>query len=169
MKLVKVTAIVDRIINFFSVLVVVLLTFMMLSVSFGVVMRYFLKRSPIWVIEVTEYSLLYITFLGAAWLLKKEGHVKMDLVLNMLKPGTQALMNTITSVLCAIVTLIVAWYGAKVSWDHYDTGYRLSSILRPPSALIVAIIPVGSFMLFLQFLRRTCRHMREFREYKRRA
>ncbi len=164
MKLVRgVTAIFDSIVSLFGTLVVVLLIFMMLAVSTEVVMRYFLNRPPIWVIEVTEYSLLYITFLGAAWLLRKEGHVKVDLVLTRLKPGTQAFLNATTSALCAIACLILAWYGVKVTWDHFQTGYFLSTILRPPSFAIVLIIPVGSFLLFIQFLRRMYHYLESWR------
>ena len=160
MKLVRgVTAIFDYIVSLCGTLVVVLLIFMMLAVSTEVVMRYFLNRPPIWVIEVTEYALLYITFLGAAWLLKREGHVKMDLVLNRLNPRTQTLVNIVTSVFGAIICLVLTWYGVKVTWDHFQLGSFLSTILRPPSFLIVAIIPVGSFLLFIQFLRRTYQYL----------
>jgi C4-dicarboxylate transporter DctQ subunit len=46
-----------------------------------ILMRYFLNRPQIWAVEVTEYTMLYITFLGSAWLLREEGHVKMDILI----------------------------------------------------------------------------------------
>ncbi|MBW2609472.1 MAG: TRAP transporter small permease [Deltaproteobacteria bacterium] len=165
MKLIhKISDIFDGVLSLFGTLAVILITFDMLIVSALVVMRYILKRAPTWVIEFTEYSLLYITFLGAAWLLKGEGHVKMDLVISSLRPRTQAILNTITSVACAVVCLIVVWFGVKVTWNHFQTNYLLPTILRPPSYLIVCIIPIGCFMLFIQFLRRAYRYLGEFRE-----
>lgn len=162
-----VTAIFDGIITLFGILVVILIAFNMISVSTAVVMRYLLKSSPAWVIEVTEYSLLYITFLGSAWLLRKEGHVRMDLIISGFNPKTRALINTITYALCTIVCFIVAWYGVKVTWDHYQTHYVLPTILRPPSYLIVGVIPIGSFALFVQFLRRTTKYLQTYQGQKR--
>ena len=158
-----ITAIFDGIITLFGTLVVILIAFNMVTVSTAVVMRYLLKSSPAWVIEVTEYSLLYITFLGSAWLLRREGHVRMDLIISGLRPKTRALVNTITSAICTIVCFLVAWYGVKVTWDHYQTHYVLPTILRPPSYLIVGIIPIGSFALCLQFVRRTIMYLQMYR------
>ncbi len=156
MKLQKVpAAIFDSIIGMLAFLAGILLSFMMLGVSADVSMRYLLNRPIPWMLEVTEYCLLFITFLGAAWVLKRERHVTIDLVLNRLNPRTQATFNIITSVIGAIVCLVVAWYGAQATWDYFLTGLYRLTFLRPPSALIMAIVPIGSFLLFIQFLRRT--------------
>ena len=53
----------------------VLLFLMMLSVCWEVFSRYYLGRGTAWVIEFSEYSILFMTFLGTAWLLRKDGHV----------------------------------------------------------------------------------------------
>jgi len=156
MKLItKATAIFDRTIGLLSLFAGILIIYIMLSVTAEVATRYFLGGMMGWVIEVSEYSLLFITFLATAWVLKREGHVKMDLVLRRLNPRTQSLLNIITSIIGALICLIVAWYGVKVTWNSYQIGYVMAKPLRPPQFLILFIIPVGSFLLFIQFLRRT--------------
>ena len=117
-------------------------------------MRYFLKMPQVWVVEITEYTLLVITFLGTAWVLKREGHVKVDLVLNRLKPRAQAFINIITSVVSALVLLVVAWYGLRISWDYFQKGIFELSMLDIPKAPIMVVIPIGSILLLIQFLRR---------------
>ena len=117
----------------------------------------------VWVVETAEYSLLYMTFLGTAWVLKREGHVKMDLVLNRLKPGIQAILNIITSISGAVITLVVAWYGIQTTWDNFvDGSYELTP-MEFPTALIMVIVPIGSFMLFIQFVRRAHGYFRSWR------
>ncbi len=155
MKLItKTTSIFDRTIGLLSLCAGILIIYVMLSVTVEVATRYFLGSMMGWVIEVSEYSLLFITFLATAWVLKREGHVKMDLVLRRLSPGTQTRLNIATSILGAVICLIVFWYGVKVTWDSYQIGYIMAKPLRPPQFLILFIIPVGSFLLFIQFLRR---------------
>lgn len=119
-----------------------------------IVLRYFLNRPLFWVVEVSEYSLLYICFLGAAWLLRREGHVKIDFLVNRLQPKNEALLNAITSVLAAMVCLVLVWYGARTTWINFQRGISVVSTLRPPKFLLLLIIPLGSLMLFIQFLRR---------------
>ena len=51
-------------------------------VCFEVVGRAMGAPSRLWVIEVSEYALLFITFLGAPYLLQLNRHVVMDLLTN---------------------------------------------------------------------------------------
>ncbi len=131
-----------------------LIAFMMLSVSGEVVFRLISGHSQIWIMEIIEYSLLYTVFLGAAWLLKKDGHVKMDIVLIRLPARTQALVNIITSLIGAVACLIVAWFGTKVTLDNIHSGAHLSTVLEPQTFLIVMIVPFGSILLCIQFFKR---------------
>jgi len=153
--LVKIGAIFDQTLNFLAYVVGVLLVFGWLSVVADVVMRYFLNRPLTWALETTEYVLTTVAFLGAAWLLRREGHVSLDLVLNLFKPRTQAMFHAITSSLGAIACLIIVWYGVEATWSHYLKGMRVTTALAPPTAPFLTIIPVGFFLLFLQFLRRS--------------
>jgi C4-dicarboxylate transporter DctQ subunit len=156
MRLVKkLTNFFDRIIVLMTILAGILLVFAMLIISGAVASRYFLGRPIGWVIEISEYVILFVTFLVAAWVLKQEEHVKMDIVLNQLNPRTQAMINVITSGISAIVCFILTWYGAKVTWELFETGYFTPTLLELPKFIIIAIIFIGSFLLFIQFLRRT--------------
>ena len=151
----KATAVFDSLMGFFVLLAIGLLVFMVLSVTYEIVMRYFLGKPTVWVVELTEHSMVYFTFLVAPWLLRQEGHVRMDMVLSRLRPGAQVVLNTITSSLGALVFLVVAWYGAKSTWDLWQTGFYIDTMLDIPVAYLVVVIPVCSFMLFIQFIRRT--------------
>jgi TRAP-type C4-dicarboxylate transport system permease small subunit len=53
----------DLIVTALAVMAGILLVFMILSVSWEVITRYFLNNPTIWVIEISEYTLLYLTFL----------------------------------------------------------------------------------------------------------
>ncbi len=147
-------AVFDRTIDSLAYLADVLIICLMLAVGVGIVMR-LIGIPVLGLFEITEYSLLFITFLGAAWLLKKEGHVKMDILLSRLSAKDQALMNIITSIVGAIICLAVVWYGVRVTWESFQTGYFTVSYLKILRAPILAVIPVGGCLLFVQFLRRT--------------
>ncbi len=151
----KVASTFDRALTILVIVAGILLAFAWLSVVLEVVMRYFLNRPQVWVVEISEYILVWLTFLGAAWLLKEEGHVKMDLLLTRLNPRMQSLLNLITSSWCILIWLALTWYSGQVFWHSLRDGLITQTGLELPRAPIYAIIPIGSFLLFIQFLRRT--------------
>ncbi len=159
----KLTNFFDRVMDLMTTVAGILLICALLMVSGAIASRYFLGRPIGWVVEITEYIILYIAFLVAAWVLKKEEHVKMDMVLNRLNPGAQSLLNVITSAISTIVCFIIIWYGAKVTRELYQTGYFTPTLLELPKFIIIGIIPLGSLLLVIQFVRRTYNYWKSWR------
>lgn len=117
-----------------------------------VVSRAVVGTSRLWVIEVSEYSLLYITFLGAPYLLEKNMHVTLDLVYDNLAIGWKSLARLINSMLgfaiCAVLTVI----GIDVLVDQIGTGVRATTVMAPPRYWITPALPIGMFLMAVQFL-----------------
>ena len=154
----------DRTLSCFAFLAGALLIFMMLSVSADVFMRYFLNQPIFWVVEINEYAILYTTFLGAAWVLAKEGHVKVELAVDHLRPKHQAMAGAVTSILGAAACGVLVWFSAEATWNHYISGvWDPGDLLEVPTAYVMVIIPVGGLLLFVQFLRRSCRFLEKLR------
>lgn len=131
----------------------VILVLVWVAICFNVVMRYLFNQPQVWAIELSEYAIFYITFLGSAWLLKEDGHVKVDWVLSRLGDRNAALLETINSILGALLCMIITWYGIETTWSHYIRGIYRITVLETPTFLILAVIPVGALLLSIQFLR----------------
>ena len=157
MKLLRV--ILDRTIDSLAVFARVLVVLVMLVVCADVFLRYFFNSPMFWVLESTQFALVFITFLGAAWVLKNDGHVRMDIMINRLSQRTRDRINIVTSILCAVACLVVTWYGVKVWWDYYQINYIYAGSLKIPAYFLVAVIPIGSLLLFIQFLRKAYSHL----------
>lgn len=142
----------------------VILLFLMLSVCADVILRYFFNRPQAWIAEISEYLLLYITFLGAAWVLKNEGHVIVDILVCRLTSKTRATFGIISSVIGTFVCLVVFWFGTIETLDLFRRGVPNPSVLEFPKAPLVAIIPFGTFFFMIQFIRRTLGFIKSFRE-----
>ena len=155
----KIGRVLDRLTDVSAFAAGLLLSFILLSVCLDVIMRYCLNRPLQWVIELTEYALLYITFLGTAWLLRTEGHITVDVVLNRLSPRRQAILRVFSSAVGIVICVCLVWFGFEVAWDHFQRGVYDPTILEFPKALVIVIIPIGSLILLLQFVRRGYRSM----------
>jgi len=158
----KITNIFDHVLDAFTFFAGILLYFVVGLVFAGIIFR--AVGHPIaWITEVSEFSMIYVAFLIVAWVLRGEGHVSIDIVINRIRPRIQSLINTTTSALCVIICFILTWYGVLVTWKFYLNGQFAVSILEPPKYILLLIIPIGSALLFLQSLRRTYNHLRSWR------
>jgi len=131
----------------------VLLFLLMLTVSVDVIMRYLVKRPMFWVGELVEYALLYITFVGTPWVLKEDGHVKVDILIKRMGSQKRKIFNVIASLIGIFVCVILTYYGLRVTWDNFVRGVCNPTLMEFPKAPLLAIIPIGGFLLIIQFMR----------------
>jgi TRAP-type C4-dicarboxylate transport system permease small subunit len=160
----KASAVFDFILGALVYVAAAILLFITLAVCWDVVARAAASRPLPWVLEFTEYGLLYMTFLCAAWVLRKEGHVTSDLLIGSLSKQKQIVMNTITSIMGALVCLVLTWFGTAVSLEKLQMGSYQPTPMEPPDFPIFIIIPIGSFLLFIQFMRRAWAHRTNWKE-----
>lgn len=153
--LTRASTVFDRILELSALLAAVILLFIMLLVSAGVILRYFFHNPLRWSFDVSEIALLYITFLGTAWLLRAEGHVKVDILISRFKPTVQAYFGIFSSIVGIIISWVLVWYGAQVTIDHFQRGIVEPTAVEFPVGPILLIIPLGSILLFIQSLRRS--------------
>ena len=143
-------------INFIMIIIAaILLVGMTFLVGTDITLRYLFYRPLGWVKEVSEYILVFLGFLVAAWILKDDGHVKMDLVLNNVSPRVQTMMNIVTSIISVIVVFIITWFSLRVIIQFYQTKLVTPSVLEPQKWILITPIFVGSLLLAIQFIRRT--------------
>lgn len=122
--------------------------------------RFFLGKSQIWVIEVSSYSLLYMTFLGAPYMLEKQRHVAIDLLTDALADPWRSRLAAMMSLLAALVCGICTWYGVAVAWDQFSFGMREASLLAPKSYWLTLVFPLGVGLMTVQFIDQAIRHLR---------
>ena len=148
-------AIINKGITVMAVLAAILILADALAVSVEVLLRNFLKITHAELFEITEYSLLWITFLAAAWLLKNNGHIRVDILVTRLNPRPRAIANLAVSVICTILFGIILWYSVRLTLHDYLTGYTIGSVMRPLKWPVEIIIVIGFLLLFIEMLRKT--------------
>ena len=159
----KIKTIFDRILDYLFIAAGVMLVFSTISVCWMVFSRYFLGRPMGWIVEINEYILLHIAFLVAAWVLRQEGHVKMDIVLEQLSPKIQLAINLFTSIVSTIVCFLFTWFGIKVTLELYQKKAMTVTVLELPKFFFTIVIFFGSFLLVIQFVRRTYGYLQNWR------
>jgi C4-dicarboxylate transporter DctQ subunit len=157
-NLMKVLAWLGKLFDLINILMVIVTAILIVGLTFivgaDITLRYCFAMPLGWVKEISEYILVFLGFLVAPWILKQEGHVKMDLVLNHLSPKSQRIVNIITSVISMMVVLTVAWFSLRVIVDFYRTDLLTPSVLELPKWILMTPILLGALLLAIQFMRR---------------
>lgn len=153
----------DKIIAVFFWVAGVLLLFVTVGTCVDVILRYSFNRPVHWMLEITEYAMLYIPFLGAALVLKEEGHIRIDLVITFLSERLRGWLNVVTSFVGGVVMGTYTWFGAQVTLDYFCRGVPSLESLKTPMFLVLMIIPIGGFFFSIQFFRQMAGHYRKLR------
>jgi len=144
----------DKVNQILAYLSGVLLALITLAVCVEVIVRKLWNVSIIGVVECSEYAIVFITFLSASWILRQDAHVKVDIVIGWLKPGTRPLLNMVTSFYGAVLCMFITYRCATVIWDLWRRDLDMEKALELPMSPLYTAMLIGSFMLFLGFLRR---------------
>ena len=132
----------------------VVLGLMALAVTLDVVARNTGWGDTGWVVELSEYSLPLATLLVAPWLLYRNEHVRLDVVLTML-PGKFALwLERVADVLGILICAVFVWFGSKLIVDSVRLGSMVVKTLSIPEWWQYALVPVCFFLLAVEFARR---------------
>jgi TRAP-type C4-dicarboxylate transport system permease small subunit len=151
----------DRILEAMAALGCFLIIVMGCSITYGVFMRYVLNKASVWVNDLVEYIVLGFTFLGAAYVLKQESHIEVDLFVNRLGLKARVLMKIITSFIGAGIFLILSWYGMITVWDNFQRGTIVYKSVDFPKYIVLSPIFIGSVLLTIQFIRRARYYLKE--------
>jgi TRAP-type C4-dicarboxylate transport system permease small subunit len=152
-----VNAVIDGLITACGLLAAVIVAALAVCVALEVVMRYFFGAPTRWVIEFSEYALLWLAFLAAAWILRAEGHVRVEILTEALSPLWQRRMHVVTSWLGAGVCAVLCWVTTAYVLRIRESGEILFKAVPVEKWVIMAVMPPGLALLALQFVRRAFR------------
>jgi C4-dicarboxylate transporter DctQ subunit len=142
----------NQIIHLTFIVSAVMIVAMGALITYLVISRYLFHNPIGWVLEITEYMLLWSTFIGAAWVLKGDGHVKIDLVINFLPSRIKRQLESIMYVLGFLLFIYIAWHTSLETLDIYSRGILSVKMLKIPKYFLLMIIPLGSLLLSIQNL-----------------
>ena len=129
------------------------LVWLMISVIVSVVMRNAGIQPFAWLFTSSEYGLLYMTMLGAPWLVRERGHVHIELVTAALPARLRRIVSRAVALLCVGVSLVLAWYGLELFLTNIERNdYDVRAYLYP-RALLTISFPIAFSFMAVEFAR----------------
>jgi TRAP-type C4-dicarboxylate transport system permease small subunit len=132
-----------------AILLVILAT-----VLFDIFVRYVFNYSAGWSFDLTSYGLLFVVFLGAAYTLDRDGHIRIDFLLTRLPERARLRAETGAEALSVIFVALLLWATARETVIAVRGGWVSPSIYAIPLKYIYWIMPAGTLLLLLVGLSR---------------
>jgi TRAP-type C4-dicarboxylate transport system permease small subunit len=132
---------------------------MALLITADVVMRAAAVRPLGWTVEMTEYGLLVVGFLGAPWVLRHGDHIRVDVVLRSVPAVWGGRLLLLANAIALVSCLLVAWFGLQAAMQAFARGSILFKTLHMPQWIILSIMPLGVSLLAYEFLSRILRRL----------
>jgi TRAP-type C4-dicarboxylate transport system permease small subunit len=150
----------DILLNALAVLAGGLLVALMLATVVKVGMRAIFGYGILGIDQISGTLMVYITFLGAAWVLRNEGHVTVDLLTALLPANAERIAQIAGSLISGVACLIVAYYSLETVELSLKRGVVVAAEIEIPRAINLALIPLGCLLLGIEFIRRALRFYR---------
>lgn len=120
-----------------------LVAFIVLS-SAQVISRYGLNKPIPWIEEVSAILLIWMTFIGAAWLVRKDRHIRVELLEEWVRPKVCAVVYTIYDIITIafLILLAVGGFQLVVAMD-----FERTPALQIPYRYIVSVVPAAALLM----------------------
>jgi TRAP-type C4-dicarboxylate transport system permease small subunit len=130
-----------------------MLVWLMVAVVVAVLMRNVGLQPFAWLFTSTEYALLYMTMLGAPWLVREKGHVHIELVTALLPSWLRRIVSRGVALGCVLVAAILAWKGYDLVMTNIARGdYDVRAYYFPRWILTISF-PVSFALMMVEFSR----------------
>ena len=141
-----------RVLEWLAACAAVLLGASALAITMDVIGRNLGLGTLPWILEVSEYVLPLATFFIAPWLLYRNEHVRLDILVQA-RPWLGVVANGIGLAVCAVLVV----YGVRTISNSASQGAMIFKSVVFPEWWLYVPVPLCFGLLTIEFLRRLAR------------
>ena len=120
--------------------------------------RYVLNDSLAWTEEIARYGLMWIVFIGGAMVTRRNSHIAVELLANVMKPGP------LRSMLLALVDIIKLAFIGLLAYVSVTITERMDmqrmTVFDLPMSYVYAGVAFGCFLMLIRQIQNVWRNAR---------
>jgi len=109
----------------------------------NVIARYAFDASLVWATELTIFLFLWSAFFGAAYCFKKDAHIAVTIVLDIMPSKVAKIMLLISHTITIIFLSIVAYFGYEYLLLVNELDERSIDLWNMPMWIVYSVIPIS--------------------------
>lgn len=131
--------------HFEEAIIVLLTAAMSLLIGIQIFMRYVVGASLSWSEELARYLFIWATYLGIAYAVRKDAHIRVTMLTDILSPNWRRAIRILTHVIFGAFALYVMYQGWFMVEKTFRFGQRSASLGLPMGYVYLA--PLTGFAL----------------------
>jgi len=131
--------------HFEEAIVVALMAMMTALIGVQIFMRYVMGASLSWSEELARYFFIWATYLGIAYAVRKDAHIRVTMVTDLFAAGSQIYVRILTHMIFGAFALYVMYQGWFMVEKTFRFGQKSASLGLPMGILYLA--PFTGFLL----------------------
>ena len=134
---------------------------MVVIIVYQVIMRYVFAHANSWSEELARYIFIYDVMIGAAIAIRRNSHLQIDILINLLNHKTRCIFTIVATVAGIVFMAFLFSY----SMTLVQTGARtMSAGLGIPMSIPYTCMPVGLVLMILTSIEVICKNIIALRE-----
>lgn len=139
------------------------LTASVLLIFTEIITRTFFRHSTIGVFEIASFCVIWSVFFTASIAVKKNTHVRVDILPNLLPRRGAVLLDLVGTALVIAFAAYLTYSGIVLVQESYLIGEVTMTTLRTPLWIPQLVMPIGGFLLTVRLLQRALMLVHAFR------
>jgi TRAP-type C4-dicarboxylate transport system permease small subunit len=120
--------------------------------------RYVLNDSLAWTEEIARYGLMWIVFIGAAIVVRKNTHIAVEVLLQFSPPGMARVLLAVVDAIKLGFFVLLAYF----SWTIVERmHYQRMTVIEMPMSIVYGGIAVGCFLMLFRQIQVIWRNARD--------
>ncbi len=102
-----------------------------------------------WTISISAFLMIYAILFSSAYCFLKEGHIRIELLLDKVGKGWSRFLLIIGYVICAAGSVLLCWKGLILTSRSLAGGWLTQTAVQVPIGFVNAAIPLGCLFMIL--------------------
>ena len=141
----KIYDLIRKVDNFFGMAA---MAFIILLACANVFMRYIVGKPWGWVEEVTVFTFVWLTMLGASAVVHVEGHCSIDVLVRRFSSKWQRIISIVGDIIVLVTLILLIYFGILLTIKGQT---KLTPILGIPYSYVDASIPVSCSLMLMYY------------------
>lgn len=147
----------DRLLTACAALAALILALIVAGITLNVLMRNLLGTPIYGLLDLVEYGLLLVTFLGAPWVLSQSAHVVVDLVTGALPTPIATQLARLMALVGLVASLVMVWYAWEAAATSFARGSKIRTAFVTPEWWVLSVMPFTFCLIAAEFARQILR------------
>ncbi len=143
-----------------DVSVVVFLSFAVILAFVEVILRYVFQTSLVWSSDLVIVSIIWAVFIGLSITLRKGGHIKIEVVVNLLSGWKKASVIFLSSLIGLLFSLFLFYFSIKYAAFLRESG-EVSITTDIPEYIFFLALPIGGLLLSIRYIQELIKGLKE--------